>query len=411
MIVRRFLLWVRTASATDRAAGIRALAQAYLVSPMSLEDRHEAELAMLSMLDDPSALVRRALAEVVASEVVPHALIIGLAQDQPDIAAIVLRASPMMTDADLVDAAAVGDDLAQIAIAGRAAISVALAAALVEVGCASAVRMLLENPVAEIAEQTLQRAADRFAEQPDVREAMLERDDLPVAIRNQIALQVAGSLKSWVGRCGLMTTERAERVTREASEKVAVSLAFKSQGIEAELMSLIGQLRRCNRLTPSLILRSLLTGETALAEAALADLAGMPLSRASGILHDRRGSGVAALCRKADIPVALIQAFVAAFAAVREIGTPHSGSQRAHVSRRIIERVLIACDTTSDTDNAALMALLRRYEAEALREEAHEIACNLADDAALSALLQVDPELTLLQDDEQTGQPYLLVAA
>jgi uncharacterized protein (DUF2336 family) len=55
VIVRRFLLWARTASASDRAAGTRALAEAYVRSPMMIEDRREAETAMLSMLDDPSA--------------------------------------------------------------------------------------------------------------------------------------------------------------------------------------------------------------------------------------------------------------------------------------------------------------------------------------------------------------------
>jgi hypothetical protein len=45
------------------------------------------------------------------------------------------------------------------------------------------------------------------------------------------------------------------------------------------------------------------------------------------------------------------------------------------------------------------MALLRRFEAEAAREEAMETARLLADDAALAALLEIDPHLTLLADD------------
>jgi uncharacterized protein (DUF2336 family) len=410
VIVRRFLLWARTASASDRAAGTRALAEAYLHSPMMIEDRREAETAMLAMLDDPSALVRRALAEVLAGEDAPRAVILGLVQDQPDIAAMVLAASPVLTEADLVDAVAVGDELAQSAVARRRDVTIALAAAIVEVGCPLAIRLLLGNPSAHIAPSTLQRAADRCGDMADVREALLERGDLPVAIRHQLALQVASALSIWAGGCGLMSRDRADRVTRESSEKVAVALAMRPEAFEAELMSLIAQLKAANRLTPGLILRSLLSGETALAEAALADLAGMPLQRASAIVHDKRGSGVLPLCRKAGIPAGLIPAFVAAMEAVREIGAPPHAAARSATSRRIVERVLIACDAGDDADNAALMALLRRFEAEAAREEAAEAARSLADDAALAALLEIDPHLTLLADHGNHDQPVLIAA-
>jgi uncharacterized protein (DUF2336 family) len=410
VIVRRFLLWARTASASDRAAGTRALAEAYVRSPMMIEYRREAETAMLSMLDDPSALVRRALAEALAGEDAPRAVILGLTQDQSDIAAMVLAASPVLTEGDLVDAVAVGDELAQSAVARRADVTISLAAAIVEVACPAAIRLLLGNPSAQIAASTLQRATDRCGDIAEVREALLARPDLPVAIRHQLALQVASALSVWAGGCGLMSRDRADRVTRESSEKVAVELAMRPEAFEAELMDLIGQLKASDRLTPGLILRSLLSGETALAEAALADLAGMPLRRASAILHDRRGSSVLPLCRKAGIPEALIPAFVAAVEAVREIGAPPHGAARAATSRRIVERVLIACDASDVADNAALMALLRRFEAEAAREEAMEAARMLADDAALAALLEIDPHLTLLADDG-IDERQLLIAA
>ncbi len=399
MIVRRFLLWARTASTADRAAGAHALARAYIQSPMTIEDRREAETAMLSLLDDPSAPVRRALAEALAGEEAPRAVILGLAQDQPDIAALVLMASPVLTVADLVDAVAIGGELAQSAVAMRRDVGVALAAALIEVGSAEAVRVLLRNAEATIAPSSIERAAERLGNVPAIREALLAHPDLPAAIRHQIAVSVAESLSSWAGGCGLMSPERAERIARESSEKVALSLARTSEGFEAELMALIAHLRRSHRLTPSLILRSLLTGETALAEAALADLAGLPLARASAIIHDRRSAGVAALCRKAQIPAALLPAFVAAVEAVREIGAPASEAARAATSRRIIERVLIVCDMADEAENAPLMALLRRFEAEAAREEAQEAARAMADSAALAALLEIDPELTLLADE------------
>src|SRR5689334_11246027 len=80
MIVRQFLQWVRTAPAGLRSEATGALARAYLYSNLSDEDRSVAEGAMIMMLDDPSPLVRRALAEALCgSEEAPPTVIHALA--------------------------------------------------------------------------------------------------------------------------------------------------------------------------------------------------------------------------------------------------------------------------------------------------------------------------------------------
>jgi len=62
MIVRHFLQWVRTAPPGERAEATSALARSFLYSDLSPDDLGAAEGAMLMLLDDPSPLVRRALA-------------------------------------------------------------------------------------------------------------------------------------------------------------------------------------------------------------------------------------------------------------------------------------------------------------------------------------------------------------
>jgi len=68
MIVRQFLHWVRTATPGHRAEATAALARAYLYSDLSPDDRAVAEGAMIMLLDDPSPMVRRALAEALAGK-------------------------------------------------------------------------------------------------------------------------------------------------------------------------------------------------------------------------------------------------------------------------------------------------------------------------------------------------------
>ena len=130
-IVRRFLAWAQRAGAEERGEAASALARAYLYSDLTPSIRAEAALAMTSLLDDPSALVRRALAEALggASEA-PRHVILALAGDQSDVAAAVLQRSPVLTDADLVDCAALADVVAQCAIARRPNLGRGAAAAL-----------------------------------------------------------------------------------------------------------------------------------------------------------------------------------------------------------------------------------------------------------------------------------------
>jgi uncharacterized protein (DUF2336 family) len=65
-----------------------ALAHAYLCSDLTADELAPAEGLMLKLLDDPSPLVRRALADALAaSPAAPAPVIIALASDQPQIAA------------------------------------------------------------------------------------------------------------------------------------------------------------------------------------------------------------------------------------------------------------------------------------------------------------------------------------
>src|SRR5688572_25800002 len=130
MIVRQFLQWLREAPAGERAEATSALARAYLYSDLSENDRAAAEGAMIMLLDDPSPLVRRALADVFAtSNYAPPIVVHSLAADQPDVASPILQWSPMFLDADLVDAVATGEPARQVAIAARSHLPCAVSAA------------------------------------------------------------------------------------------------------------------------------------------------------------------------------------------------------------------------------------------------------------------------------------------
>src|SRR5207248_5444916 len=103
MIVRHFLQWVRTAEAAERAEATSALARAYLYSDLSHDDRIAAEGAMIMLLDDPSPLVRHALADALgSSRDAPPTVVHALINDQPDIARSEEHTSELQSPYDLV---------------------------------------------------------------------------------------------------------------------------------------------------------------------------------------------------------------------------------------------------------------------------------------------------------------------
>jgi uncharacterized protein (DUF2336 family) len=378
MLVRRFLQWVRTAPAGERAESTGALARAYLFSDLSADDRAAAEGAMLMLLDDPSPLVHRALADALAaSPDAPPAVIYALAAGQSQIAAPVFALSPLFVDADLVDAVATGSPAVQVAIASRAVLPRSVAAAIAEVGTAEACLVLLENQDADdIAPFSIDRVAERHGHLAAIREPLLARDDLAPSTRHRLVIKLSETLAGFVAGRAWLDADHARRVAREACEKATVALA--AETAEGEVRPLIHHLRESGQLTAGLILRALLSGNVVLFEEALAELADLPVARVSGLVSDRGFSALRALFEKAGLPASTYPAFKEAIEAMREGGFAGEPGGAARLKRRMIERVLTRCENQEFGELAPLITLLHRFATEAAREEARLFCDELA---------------------------------
>jgi len=405
MIVRKFLQWVQTASASQRADGASALARAYLYADLDPEQKDEAEQALTSLLDDPSPLVRRALAESFASAVeAPHHIILALADDQSDISSIVLGRSPLLTDSELIDCAAIGDTFAQSAIALRLRLSPPVAAALAEIGGCEALISLAINPGADLPEFSMHRMVERFGGDGELREALLSRPYLPPALRSDLVAATSKALLAFVTGCDWIPAERAERAAREACEKANVIIAVASEAEAGGPRKLVEHLCASGQLTAGLILRALLSGNMSLFEAALCELSGLPVKRVRGLAADWASAGFAALYRKAGLPEKLLPAFRAALDAMSVCGPDITGSAR--LSRQMVERVLTACETAPRGGfEDKLFAVLRRFEAEAAREDARLDAPAFLQEEVASAV----PPVVVL--DEHAGEAEIAAAA
>lgn len=376
MIVRHFLRWIQTAPAGDRADATAALARAYLHSDLGREDSAAAEAAMITLLDDPSPLVRRALADALGpSEDAPHTVIVGLLQDQAEIAAIVARHSPLLLDAELVDLVGAGAPLVQYAVARRDHVPAPVAAAIAEVGCLEACLAVVALDTVDVPAFSIDRIIERFGDDADIREALFARADLSAGARQALVVKLSAALSAFVAGRAWLPEDKAQRIAREASDKATVAIAATCGG--EGIAPLVRHLRQSGQLSTGLVLRALLSGNVRLFEQALAELSGLSLRQAAGLVHDRRGAGFRALYDRAGLPVSTYPAFRAALDAWHEDGLPFQRGGDAQLRRRMVERVLTAYAPVADGDLDVLLAQLRRFAAEAARDEARAFARDL----------------------------------
>ncbi|MGB7974596.1 MAG: DUF2336 domain-containing protein [Roseiarcus sp.] len=390
-IVRRFLAWVQTADEDARAQGASALARAYLYSDLPAPVRAEAVLAMTALLDDSSVGVRRALAEgLCRASDAPRAVVLTLAGDEPEAAAAVLRYSPVLTDADLVDLVASGDVVAQIALAGRPNLPPRAQAALAETGHFDAVRALIANFEIDCPGELLHRVFARFGDDPSLRDALLERPALPAALRARIAVAAAKDLgleaSLW------MAPVRAERVAREARDQAICTIAWSCRPDEGA--ELTRALRAAGALTPALLLRSLLGGERSLLSHTLAELSGLPLPRVAAFMLEPQGEGFAALARRAGLKAGVLLAIRAGLAAIKAQAAEAGDTLKLP----LVQKVIDACELIDDPALAKVRALMWRFAAEAAKVEAARFAREAASLAANGRLPPI-LEFSSVNDD------------
>lgn len=335
-------------------------------------------MAMTYLLDDPAPQVRQALAEVLANEAqAPRAVMVSLAEDQPEIASAVILHSPVLSDADLVDIAGRGTVETRALIAARTEVSVGVAAALAEIGDAAELEMLLENPGARLTAFTLRRIAERHGQCERIRALLLERDDLGSGIRQLLVQFVAEALAGSGLVIGAIGSRRIERIAREAGDTATISLLADVHG--DELSRLTDQLRSAGRLTPSFLMHALCAGRTDFFSSAIVAISGLEERRVRAILATGRFHAVRALLESTGLARDVSPLFVDAVMLWRTLVQSASGFELDHIAHRLVARYRGETDLSEPA--RALVDMIERL---AIAEE-RRLARDYASGFALAA--------------------------
>lgn len=371
IVVSHFLKWVGTAKVSERAAAAAALANAYVQHTLPFEDRCAAEAALTLLLDDPSSKVRQAMAEALSmSRHAPPQVVAGLAADQPEVAALVLARSPLLTDADLIDRIAAGSAATQKLIADRPFVSMPLAAAIAEIGEADACVTLLENSGADIASLSFRRMAERFGHAGAVREALIADRRLPVDCRHMLLVKLGETLRGSPLVQALMGAARAERLLRDACTKASLTLI---EGTRAdEHAALAEHLRLRGDLTASFLIRTVAHGKIDFFGSALVVLTRRGEQRVASLLAAGNDVALRALLASTGLSEATHPVILCALRVWREVANGKRIAGVQEVSWLMLKEV------GGQGAQGDLAALIKSIHLDALRENARGHALAIA---------------------------------
>ncbi|MCL2468669.1 MAG: DUF2336 domain-containing protein [Alphaproteobacteria bacterium] len=291
------------------------------------------------MAKDVEASVRAALAfNLRRASRLPHDIALALAQDIEQVARPILQDSSVLTDDDLIMIIKQGHTQKQEAIAARPHVSKEVSDVIITEASEDAVSTLMRNDGAKITQTSYEKALTRFEGSEKVKEAIVKRKFIPMAVAERLASVVSRQLKDYLVAHHDLPAALATDLVIQGHERAVVEMA--SGGSVEEVEKLVAQMQTHGRLTPSIILRGLCMGDLMFFEAAMAARANVPLMNARILIHDAGRLGLETLYKQTSMPDNMFPIVRAALDVVHETQMDGQPYDRERYHARVIERVL-----------------------------------------------------------------------
>jgi uncharacterized protein (DUF2336 family) len=358
---------LKGATADERAVAAHKLCRTIDREQLSDEERVIAADILRVMAADAAELVRRALAVTLkSSDVLPHDVALKLARDVESISLPLLNFSPVFTDDDLAEIVRLGGPVRQVAIAKRPVLSEKVTGAIIDFGGEAAVETACANDNAAFSESVLQRALDRFEKSEQVLAAVAYRNALPLAVTERLINMVGDQVRDHLLNNHSLSPETALTIAVGATERATVDLVDQA-GRAADPKAFAAHLNKVQRLSASLLLRSLAHGHMTFFECAVAELSGVPHHRTWLMIHDAGPLGLRAIYDRAGLPARLFTAFRAGVDTWHSMEFDGGLRDRERFQERMLQRFLTQPQGTARDDVDYLIDKMDRISRESRR--------------------------------------------
>lgn len=355
---------LKGATADERAVAAHKLCRTIDREELTAEERVVAADILRVMALDAAELVRRALAVTLkTSDVLPHDVALKLARDVESISLPLLNFSPVFTDDDLAEIVRLGGPVRQLAIAKRPKLSEKVTGAIVDFGAEAAVEAACANDNAAFSESVLQKALDRFEKSEQVLAAVAYRNALPLGVTERLISMVGDQVRDHLLNHHGVSAEVALTIATGATERATVDLVDQA-GRAADPKAFAAHLNKVQRLTASMLLRSLAHGHMTFFECAIAELAGVPHHRTWLMIHDAGPLGLRAIYDRAGLPARLFAAFRAGVDTWHSMEFDGGLRDRERFQERMLQRFLTQPQSVARDDVDYLIDKMDRISRE-----------------------------------------------
>ena len=336
----------------DPSADVRAVTAAKVAKTLdkkelSPKEKSIAEDVIRIMVHDAEVIVRKTLADNLKDNpYIPHDVAKILARDIEEVAVPVIKSSQVFTSDDLIEIIEMNSEPKTIAVASRITVAPEVARIIGEKGTEKALATLIANEGADILVPTFDKMIERFPKSEIVQMPLVRRVKLPVSVAEKLVSIVSDEIRQTLVTRHDLPEDIVSDIIVRAREETTIRISASSD--TDDLQKMISGMNRCNRLTPSIIIRAICMGDIKFFEYSMAELSGLPILNCRALIHDAGELGLKKLYEKSTLPEKYFPIFRAAVDIIAENGYYNDYGDTKNFSRRTIERILTKIGEDND---------------------------------------------------------------
>lgn len=328
-------------STKTKAEAIKKLGYYYNDTPLTDDEKKTAEDIFRMMVEDVELQVRTALAESIKNSTkIPKDIVEKIINDSDIIALPFIRQSASLTSDDLVNILKSQNINRQKAVAERDDVPNELSQLIVEECPEDVVEALLENKNSKISLKTYDVILKKYSGSERIKDKLLDRKTLPVSVIERIVSSLSEILQEKL----LVNHDMSDNLVLDIVERIRDKLTLKisqEYNSDTQIDALVKQLYKLNRLTPTLVVRSICMGDLKFFEYSLFYLTQKSIKDIRMILSNTKDEFmIRNIMRDANIPNKLFPAAIAALKIIYELNVDIKDETRENFTQKVIERVL-----------------------------------------------------------------------
>jgi uncharacterized protein (DUF2336 family) len=248
----------------------------------------------------------------------PEGLVRSLAFDAIEVARPILEQSSVLSEADMLAVVSHRGQEHLRAVSRRKHVSEAVCDMIVERGDDVTLGVLVNNDTAMLSRDAVERVVDRATQNPDLHACVVNRQDLPVDLLNEMYFVVERRLRDHIVERNAHLDPGLIQASLEVGRKRIAArdgaLPADYQDAEAHVRALLGR----GGVTPQVLVSFLRSGQKTRFILALAETTNVDFNTARRILERRDLDALAVLCKAADFDRPLFMTFAVIITGSRE---------------------------------------------------------------------------------------------